>query len=292
MNREVQLDPYEILQINYDDDISTIRNSFKILILENHPDKGGDPQNFYIIKEAYKYLYNKHKEDEKIQKQIQENQLRVEESQWSVGQRPTVGQHDQEYVDKKRTIDPTDFNISNFNVLFGKYRVDIPEDDGYGNEIETSVARREKVSELVNKKSEKKDFGKHQITIYEEPLGIESLKDNYKVLGQEHINNFGSQNNSSQKTRYTDYKKAYTEEEKITSDISNVRSKEYQNIDDLLTSRSRISYDLSPEDEMKVRLRKKEENRMEKRRQWQLSEDDNRVFDNYKNLQNRITLGR
>lgn len=55
---------YEILNVpNFSDD-DTIKDSYKSLMLKNHPDKGGDSQKFQQIKEAYDILKDKNNKKE------------------------------------------------------------------------------------------------------------------------------------------------------------------------------------------------------------------------------------
>lgn len=49
---------YEILKIpNYSDD-KTIKDSYKLLLKSNHPDKGGNSLDFIKIRHAYEFLTN------------------------------------------------------------------------------------------------------------------------------------------------------------------------------------------------------------------------------------------
>ncbi len=54
---QIELDPYEILEVDYDASLTTIREAFKKLVLKHHPDRGGNPQHFHIIKGAYSYIF-------------------------------------------------------------------------------------------------------------------------------------------------------------------------------------------------------------------------------------------
>lgn len=50
--------PYNTLEINQNANSEEIRNSYKKLILQNHPDKGGNPELFNKIHLAYQILNN------------------------------------------------------------------------------------------------------------------------------------------------------------------------------------------------------------------------------------------
>lgn len=47
------MNPFEVLDVNEDDDDETIKKAYKREAQQNHPDKGGDPDKFLEIAEAY-----------------------------------------------------------------------------------------------------------------------------------------------------------------------------------------------------------------------------------------------
>ena len=49
---------YKILGVSHDDDEKTIKKAYYKLSYTFHPDKGGDPNVFSEITEAYDILYN------------------------------------------------------------------------------------------------------------------------------------------------------------------------------------------------------------------------------------------
>lgn len=52
------MNPYKILGISQNASQDDIKNAFRRLSKENHPDAGGDPQDFINIKKAYEMLTN------------------------------------------------------------------------------------------------------------------------------------------------------------------------------------------------------------------------------------------
>ena len=52
----MNFDPYQILNVTENSNISEIRTSFMNISRKAHPDKGGDPVVFMNIKKAYDYL--------------------------------------------------------------------------------------------------------------------------------------------------------------------------------------------------------------------------------------------
>jgi len=55
------MDYYKLLNVNKEASDSEIKKSYRKLAKENHPDKGGDPEKFKQIAEAYEVLSNKDK---------------------------------------------------------------------------------------------------------------------------------------------------------------------------------------------------------------------------------------
>ncbi len=283
-NKPYELDPYEILQVEYNSTLNEIRTSFKKLVLQNHPDKGGNPQYFNIIKGAYSYIYQKIKEENKFKKR---RNITMEEY---VGHRDNHLQQNQTHITEEKyknmVINPQNFNIQNFNNLYKQYRIEETNDHGYGDNMEESKEEREDIKNLTTGEIND-EFDKQELIIYEEPNPMTLLNGiAYKELGEEHINNFTNKNRNN--INYTDYKQAYSKSHQITSNTKNVRNKTYSNVDDLISSRSKISYDLSTRDEKKLNMKKRENERREAKRLWRLNQNDEQVFDKYQQMQHLI----
>ena len=46
---QVELDPYEVLGVDYEAELPEIREAFKKLVLKHHPDRGGNARSFQLI---------------------------------------------------------------------------------------------------------------------------------------------------------------------------------------------------------------------------------------------------
>jgi|LauGreDrversion4_2_1035121.scaffolds.fasta_scaffold1473684_1 molecular chaperone DnaJ len=55
---------YHLLDLPDFSDIDTIKNKYKQLVKMHHPDKGGNREDFDIIKQAYDYLKNPNSKEE------------------------------------------------------------------------------------------------------------------------------------------------------------------------------------------------------------------------------------
>lgn len=51
-----KIDYYKILEVNKQSNLEEIKKSYKKLAFKNHPDKGGNPETFKKISEAYQVL--------------------------------------------------------------------------------------------------------------------------------------------------------------------------------------------------------------------------------------------
>jgi DnaJ-class molecular chaperone len=56
------MNPYEVLGINKDATESEIKKAYHKLAIKNHPDKGGDPEQFKKVAEAYEILTKRKQE--------------------------------------------------------------------------------------------------------------------------------------------------------------------------------------------------------------------------------------
>jgi len=55
------MDPYKVLNIDKDSSNSDIKKAYRKLAMEHHPDKGGDPEKFKELSQAYETLSNSQK---------------------------------------------------------------------------------------------------------------------------------------------------------------------------------------------------------------------------------------
>ena len=129
----MELDPYKVLKVPYDAKLTLIRSQFKKAVLVHHPDRGGNPKAFQIIKNAYQYLYNyktneakqlaneqRTHEEAKKERKRQTKQLKKEFKQ--VQHNPHL---------KKINANSRNFDSRAFNSLFKEMRLENPNDRGY-----------------------------------------------------------------------------------------------------------------------------------------------------------------
>ena len=134
-----EMDPYKVLRVPYDADLQQIRTQFKRLVLKAHPDRGGNPKVFQIIKNAYSYLY-KYKINEKKQLDNEQRTIKaIKETRET--QSEILKKEFNKIQHKAMNINPNDKNFDSrtFNKLFNQYKTTDADDRGY--EIDTSTER-------------------------------------------------------------------------------------------------------------------------------------------------------
>jgi len=269
----MELDPYEILNVPYDATITQIREQFKKLVLKHHPDRGGDPNIFNIVKQAYSYLY-KYKLNE--QKQLEKEQRNFDK--YTSQRNFQTDGLEREF--QKLKINPKDKNIdmNKFNKIFEEHRIEDADERGYGF---SRGGTREEADELLKKYANKK-AKKMEIEVYEEPEPTELTTDNYKKLGQKHVKDF-----SSSRSQYTDLQKAYTEYDSTT--MKNYRTKEYKSVGEYETTRKNQNFQMSEEDKRKMRMKEQQELAMEEKRRYYVSQQDKQYEKQFNTLSRYIT---
>jgi curved DNA-binding protein CbpA len=292
MNSAQELDPYEILQVDYDASISEIRQNFKHLVLQHHPDKGGNPRYFQIIKEAYAYVYKQKNEEIKLSKrenmtQQQYMNNRKNDDPYSNPNRQVNHHPGDSYNRNDATlINPRSFDVNNFNSIYQRNRMEDVNDEGYGDTMVESSKAREEVDQLAKHKV--KQFNKQELVIYEEPEAICNMKQQYQELGVDKTSDYGNKS-LGRNIHYTDYMNAYSEKDQITANTRNVRKEEYKTVGQLQAQRNNVSYDMNEEDMRKQRLREKRELRKEERRKYKLRQNDEQTFDNFERMKRMIS---
>lgn len=274
----MELDPYKVLGISYDANLKQIRDNFKKLVLINHPDRGGNARNFEIIKDAYSYLY-KYKINQ--EKQLQKEQRTFDK--YTNSRNFQTESLDREF--SKMQINPNDKNIDKekFNKLFELHKISDADDRGY-----QSKRSNERLDfDEIQRRNKNKKKEKLQIQVYEEPEPIELTTDNYKRLGVKYVKDF-SQNVGKQGTNYCDFQKAYTEFD--TQNMTNYREKNYKSVDDYKRQRANQNFSISPEQALKMEVKKKQELAMEERRRFYVSRQDKKIEKKFKSFQNYLQL--
>lgn len=284
----MELDPYRVLGVAYTADLQEIRTQFKKLVLKVHPDRGGNPKTFQIVKNAYAYLY-KYKTNEA--KQLANEQREIEKVKQERRQQSKKMKKAYKRINKVQKINANSKNFDNnqFNKLFNEFKTTDADDRGY--EVEESTEVRLDASDIQNKYGEQK---KMQVAVIEEPEPMELGNGNYKKLGLKNVKDFSKTHNGGQ--GFTDLQQAYTNRDVLEHTMGNVREQTHlgRNMDSQLSrmnnQRSNVSYQMNPAEQARYDMRKQQEIAMEEKRRHRFDRQTEMSNRQFQRMQNYITF--
>lgn len=295
MEKNQSIDPYKILNVPKNFSLEQLREAYKKIALQVHPDKGGTEYMFKLVTISYKTLA---KEYERRVGNKQYNELKSEFSKNQTQQNTRMSNLNIDSAAAKG------FNIERFNRVFEENKTQSVTDIGYGDflkdskEIETkNMFQGKKFSNTAfNKIFEKKvaastDENNKFVVKYKEPEPLQTCKKiSFVELGQDNIDDFSGDNTSRKNLNYMDVKLAYT-----TSRIVDPRTvdkrKEYKSVDDLKNDRGNISYAMDSEDAAYYEKKKLEEELKEKRRLERVHASDIKSAEQFERI-HQLLLGR
>lgn len=284
------MDPFKILKVSKKDSLEKIRNAFKKVAKNVHPDKGGNEEMFNIVVEAYREIFRLKKlEEERSFEEMKMDSRRYREEQ--------NGKRSVHFAEEKYSFEDESFQ-NKFNQVFEDNRLGNANDDGYGNMMAKSSALREDINIERCVKSEKdlhNSFDTQKalntdIVKYKEPeaLCVQSKKLAYDELGVENIDDFSSDTVGKQ-LLYSDYMKAHTTN-KLVDKTQIKEHKKFKNLDDIKKQRSKQSFALTDEDKKVIEEQERRIKMKEQRRKNVLAERD-RLSQRHFEKVNRIMLG-
>jgi hypothetical protein len=280
INKLNSFTPYEILGVTEFSTIEEIKASYKKKVLKYHPDRGGDPGVFSIIEKSYKQLTHQKQDTNYYEKKINQDVKKVEYD-------ASDNNMQNKYIDKDN------FNINKFNTIFSENSIDDINDDGYGHIMSNEAADIEKDKtqqpcsnfslnsfndEFHNKKQQNKS---NDIVEYKEPEPLISNTLGYSDLGGGKLSDYSNDANSS--FQYTDYKKAHITDNTLI-DPSNVKYKEFKNVNDLKMARSNVRHKMTPEELRIQEIKQHREKEKDQIRQTRLKEYDYKVETQFNKL--------
>jgi curved DNA-binding protein CbpA len=279
------MDPYKILGVSYSAELPQIREQFKRLVLKVHPDRGGNPRDFEIVKQAYKYLYE-YKTNEKKQLNNEKRNLEQMKNERQKQSKKLKQNYNRISSNNKLKVNGNDgknFNERQFNRLFTQYKTKDADDRGY--EVQKSSKERLDASDIQKNHEAPK---KMQIMIIEEPEPIELGTQNYKKLGLKHVKDF-SKKHAGKGQQFMDYQEAYTNRDVLENNMGNVRN-EYKSISDLKSNRGNINYKMDEQEKQVYNRKMEEEKAMEEKRRFNFHQQRLKAQKNFRKMQNHLTL--
>jgi curved DNA-binding protein CbpA len=273
-------DPYKLFNVDENTTIQDIKKTYKKLSRKYHPDKNNGNSDIYIIiKKAYNSLIN-----EISNQRPTERTMETYKTQNSDIDRTIDGMENVH-------IDKNNFDSDKFNQVFDNVRIDNPFDKGYSKEdlddeidedylqsIEQSNINNNNFNDIFD--SIKHSHKNNQVIKYDEPMAMNAgAGAGFSELGIDNIDDFGVQG------QFADFKQAYTKTTFI--DPNNVKTTQYNNMEELKSARSNISYNLSNADKEKIKKKKEVEDDKEKRRKQFIRQQDD-LYDRQFNSVNRL----
>ena len=92
-------------------------------------------------------------------------------------------------------------------------------------------------------------------------------------MGQGRVNDFSGKSDNN-RLQFTDYKQGYVKQNRLIDPNKVEKRRDYRSVNDLKMERSKITYDLSHEDKMKIQQMKIYEEERERERLRRLQEHD------------------
>ena len=260
------IDPFKLLNVSRTFTLPELREQYKRIALQVHPDKGGSNELFQLVTHSYKKLlkyYNK-----KIEKNWDD--LREEARE-----------------EARRHMEPVQSkSMDKFNHVFEEQRIRGAYDVGYGDRMAASSAAREDIevpppAKGFKLKNFNKAFEKHaattapttKIQVYKPPEPTPVSKTlAYSELGVDRVKDFSGDNESLKRLNYMDYMAAHSTTRLI--DPAQVKQRaEYKSVEDLETHRSQRPQ-FTKEDERAYERQLEREAARERRRLETLSRQD------------------
>lgn len=255
------LDPYDVLGIKHDATWSNIKNAYKQMLIQTHPDKmNGDARYFMMVHDAYEKLHKAFLSSKK-----ERNAPKTK----------------QKYDNKQELPQPKqmkNFTRDKFNAYFDKNRINSsnPYDNGY----ETHMSKRLNYQEDVEVAKGKQIYiPTQEIVMYKEPESLLSSKmlESVYHLGETEVNDFSC-------TGATDIMKAYCHTNGEPIDTAT----RYKNLDHIQQERSVQNFRMSEEDKKHQKTMERERRRLEQYRLNKVNEEDNLLNQRYINLHSRL----
>jgi curved DNA-binding protein CbpA len=284
-------DPYKVLGIAPNSNVYQIKQRYRQLARTMHPDRGGSEVLFNLLQISYAKIL-----EEKKMQQIDKafNELKIEFDTYVDKQNSQKTRHvDMNNLDTndERSTARLTFK-EHFNKVFEESRQTNPYDVGYGDDMLTSKAHREDLS--VNKVIDKFTIDKFNEAFQNtdskntkilmkktEPTPFAMSKNLcFTELGVDKIKDFSGSNRTNKQLHYMDYKVAHSTSKLVDPRLQE-RRKDYKNIDDLESQRSRVEFTMSKHDQQVYDERMLKKKRKEEQRHNNLIQQDESLNDHF-----------
>lgn len=293
------MDPYKLLDVQKNFTLSQLKENYKRIALQVHPDKGGTEQLFQLVTKAYKLLLEEHN------RRVAEKQFHdlKHDFQKSVKlQQPRQNTQFSQSVAATQSSQSSsqgrNFDINRFNQIFNENKLETVTDKGYSDWMTEDTVPKQKQLKSFNEKAFHKTFEKQTavdrnnkyIIPYKEPEPLLMTKKiGFTEIGQEDIDDFSGDNTSRKNLNFMDYKVAHTTNRIVDPSIAkNIR--QYKNVDELERDRSQVRFEMNEDEMEEYILQKKLEKIREQKRMETLRQQEQALAEHYERV-NRVALG-
>ena len=250
-----------------------LTKAYKRSALRAHPDKGGSEDKFEAVTRAYAYL-------NEIIRRIHGGRTKA-----SVVEAPTAIQETRgeeakvwKQVEPVR-LNPKKLDVNAFNQMFEQTRIPDPDDDGYGDWLtnkDDSKSNASKFSGKFNRdvfnkmfEEQQKRGPSNQITVMS-PQAMTLAPNSGVELGRGKSDSYTSPANANLK--YTDLKQAYTLENTISGQVSNIRV-ENRDLKQYRAARDRAPEPLTDHETLEVAESERQAAERERQRQLRVAQE-------------------
>lgn len=274
-NNLIRDDPYLLLGVPYNiNNEKILKKEYLKKALKNHPDRGGNKEDFQKLTIAYTIILNKLKEKNSYSSH---HDMKKQNKVYSENQPSKMNQK---------------FDIDLFNKIYDENRLSNVYDNGYGDWMKNNEPTQQPklYTDNFNRDLFNKEFVKYkkesnkskEIVKYREPdVGISfKSSDSIMTLGQGNIDDYSISGAS-------DYKMAFENNFLIDTDEFG-RTQNFKNMNDIENNRSNISYTPSNEELLYIQNKELLEKKEEDNRILRLKEEDNKHFLQHNKISNRL----
>lgn len=290
-----QIDPYKILDISKNFTLDQLKEAYKKIALQVHPDRGGTEYMFKLVTTCYKELAKEYNT------RISDRQYHELKADFAKNQALMPQQSRTKKIDVSEAN--SGFNIDKFNKVFETNKLQNVNDNGYEQFLKNSKEVEQK-NIFAGKKFSNDNFNKQFekrvqvasepnkfIVKYKEPEALLTCKKiGFVELGEESVDDFSGTNTSRKNLNYMDLKIAHTTSRIIDPKTIDKR-KEYRSVDELEVDRGTISYNMNDIDKDYYEKKKKEEEIKERLRMQSVLKQDQQTAIQYEKV-HRLLLGK
>ena len=266
----------------------SLKLAYKKAAVKAHPDKrGGSEEKFEIVTRAYAYLSEiltrvngGRKKESKVEAPAALQETRTNESQAWQQAEPV-------------RLNPKKLDMNAFNTMYEQTRIPDPDDDGYGDWLKNEVDAPKGPAfsgkfnrDVFNKMFESAQQQQQQNQLMKVPQAMTLAPMSGVELGRTAADTYTAPANANLK--YTDLKQAYTTENVLTNQVSNVRI-DLRDIKEYRATRERAPDPLNNEELANLAKAEQEAEKREKNRQIRAAQDDS-VAEQYFQRMKRLVI--